>query len=99
MKTSRTKRMEKIDLSNAFPADPIDVGDSTAEQMTERFVEEYSTDDDGVEMERVLMLYNNGTDHDRRLINDIFTCVCGWTLKTLAEETVYEDAENDTYSG
>jgi hypothetical protein len=41
--------------------------------------------DDTDQSNRLQSLYENGTEQDRKAIDEAMMCVCGWTLETLIQ--------------
>lgn len=65
-----------------------DAGDEDdADNLINRIERAISSDDDspGRNSERIVERYEAATEAERAVVDDIFTSLCGWTLKTLIE--------------
>ena len=57
------------------------------QHLIEKIFEEMSTDGDADERqaERLVRLYQESSQKEKELIDQVMMCICGWTMKTLIE--------------
>ena len=53
------------------------------ERLGEVIYREITTDDYPIDGDKILTLYDNATEHEQQLLDNLLIIVCGWSLETL----------------
>lgn len=44
--------------------------------------------------ERLIRIYEEGTDEQKKALDDAFICICGWSFLTIQEKAPAKDVED-----